>query len=200
MPPNIIHVVCIFLERMDRRYMRCLSIKPHTSQRSPMRSEPTWPDSIPTSPLPSVPPTPPQLDRPVNRARQEEIPEIDRAVQRVKVQPGDRPTVAFVDLVLLQTGFGASTVVAQRLVDVAFLRAAPERRRFVRRKVERRDRHLVRFGVCGVSKVECFLYPPKVRNQKQGKKEKDEEDRRALHEVEPTCQPANYTPSHPYYS
>jgi hypothetical protein len=100
---------------------------------------------------------PPELDRPVDRAREEEVREVDRADERVKVEAGDRPGVAAVQVVLVEAGLRAGAVVPVGLVDVTLFGADPERRRLVVGKVDRSDRNLVRLRMGWVSEVERLL-------------------------------------------
>lgn len=126
MPLDIVHIVVRLVKRVYR---------PHARRRRRRLRQTLGP---------------PQLHRPVDRTRQEQVGEIDGPVQRMEVQAHDGACVCLVHVVLVQTGFSTCAVVPVRLVDVAFLGANPERRRFVVGEVQRRDRHLTSLVVPGV--------------------------------------------------
>ena len=65
--------------------------------------------------------------------------------------------MSFVDVVLIQTCLGASTVVPVCLVHIALLGADPERRCLVVGEIERGDRYLTCLVVSGVYQLEGFL-------------------------------------------
>ena len=99
----------------------------------------------------------PQLDRPVDRAREEQVRKINGPNERVEMQPHDRPRVAAVNVVLVEPRLGARAVVPVRLVDVALLCANPESRRFVVGEVEGGSGNFPRLIMTGVYQFECFL-------------------------------------------
>ena len=75
----------------------------------------------------------------------------------MEMHPHDRPRVTLVDVVLVQTCLRPRAVVPICLIHVAFFSTNPERRRFVVREVERRDRNLARLVVSGVNELQRFL-------------------------------------------
>lgn len=73
------------------------------------------------------------------------------------MQPGDGPRVAFVDIVLVESSFGAGAVVAVGLVDIAFFGADPESGGLVVGEVERRNGYFPCLVVACVDQLEGFL-------------------------------------------
>lgn len=74
------------------------------------------------------------------------------------MQSHDRTCVSLVHIVLVQPSFGASTVIPVGLVDIAFFRPDPKRRRLVVREIKRRNGDFARLVVAGVHKLKRFLY------------------------------------------
>lgn len=133
MPLHIVHIVIRFLERVYRRY----SVVPRGRFRGVLRS--------------------PELDRPVHRARQEQVRKVHRASERMEVDPGHRSGMPLVHVVMIQTRFGSSAVVSVRLIDVSFFRTDRERGGLVVGEVETRDGDLVGFVMARMHQLERFL-------------------------------------------
>lgn len=99
----------------------------------------------------------PQLDRPVDRAREEQVRKVNGPDERVEVQPHDWPRVAAVNVVLVEPRLGTCAVVPVCLIDVALLRANPEGCRFVVGEVEGGSGNFTRLIMTGVHQLKCFL-------------------------------------------
>ena len=110
----------------------------------------------------------------------------------MEVQTHDWPTVALVDVVLVQTGFRPSTIIPVGLVNVAFFRTDQESRCFVVWEVKCGDGYLPCFVVTSVDEFQGFL--PRIKTDKRTK------CRGTLPGAEPAYQPTNYTPARLYCS
>ena len=86
----------------------------------------------------------------------------------MEVQTHDGSTVAFVDVVLIQTSFCPSTIISVGLVNVALFCTDQESRRFVVWEIERGDGNLSSFVVTSVDKLQGFL----SRRQESGQIER----------------------------
>lgn len=73
------------------------------------------------------------------------------------MKPHDGSCVSFVDVILIQTSLGPSTIIAVRLIDVSFFCADEESSRFVIGEVERGNGDFYCFVMSRMDEFQGFL-------------------------------------------